>query len=83
MGLVHRIVPADQTWNEVLQLTDRVLQGGPQAVRNTKRLLADLSASPEPDGPHIAHHYHLEARVGDEAREGIAAFLERRSPRWA
>lgn len=83
MGLVHRVVPANQMRDEVLRLTDRILKGGPQAVRNTKRLLVELGISADSDAPRIAHRYHLEARVGEEAREGLAAFLEKRSPRWA
>ncbi len=27
--------------------------------------------------------FHMEARESDEAKEGIAAFLEKRPPNWA
>ena len=30
-----------------------------------------------------ALHYHREARESEEAKEGIAAFLEKRAPRWS
>lgn len=83
MGLVHRIVPPDQVRNEALRLAELVLQAAPQAVRDTKRLIADLNTSSELDAVRIAHQYHRDARVGDEAREGLAAFLEKRPPRWA
>jgi methylglutaconyl-CoA hydratase len=82
MGLVHRVVPADQTRNEALRLADLVLQGGPGAVRKTKRLISDLNRSSELEGIRIAHQYHRDARVGEEAREGLAAFLEKRLPLW-
>jgi 1,4-dihydroxy-2-naphthoyl-CoA synthase len=31
----------------------------------------------------LALHYHMQARESDEAREGIAAFNEKRRPNWA
>jgi 1,4-dihydroxy-2-naphthoyl-CoA synthase len=30
----------------------------------------------------LALKYHMKARESDEAREGIAAFNEKRSPKW-
>jgi enoyl-CoA hydratase/carnithine racemase len=30
-----------------------------------------------------ALRYHLEARASAEAKEGIAAFLEKRPPKWS
>jgi methylglutaconyl-CoA hydratase len=82
MGLVHRVVPANQVRDEALRFANLLLQGGPLAILATKQLLADLQMSPESEGPQIARRYHLEARLRDEAREGLAAFLEKRGARW-
>ena len=82
MGLVHRVVPRAQLGDEALRLATMVLQGGPEAVRKTKRLLAEVLGTPEAEGFKIAHRHHVEARVGEESREGLAAFLEKRPPRW-
>jgi methylglutaconyl-CoA hydratase len=82
MGLVHRVVPPGQVRSEALRLADLVLQGAPRAVRDTKRLISDLKTSSELDATRIAHQYHRDARVGQEAREGLAAFLEKRPPLW-
>jgi enoyl-CoA hydratase/carnithine racemase len=30
----------------------------------------------------VALRHHMEARESDEAKEGIAAFLEKRPPNW-
>lgn len=83
MGLVQRVVPAKQVLNEAQQLAQTILWGGPESVRQTKRLL-NLHANVEADErveEFIASH--LQARRSEEAREGAAAFLEKRLPNWA
>ena len=83
MGLVQRVVPAKQVLNEALRLAQTIPWGGPESVRQTKRLL-NLHANFEADErveDFIASH--LQARRSEEAREGAAAFLEKRLPSWA
>ncbi len=82
MGLVQRIVPAEQLFAEAQRLARTILLGGPESVRQTKRLLnmhANLEADERVE-EFIASH--LQARRSDEAREGAAAFLEKRPPNW-
>jgi methylglutaconyl-CoA hydratase len=83
MGLLSRVVAEGMERAEADLLADLILLGGPQAVRNTKVLLADLSAAPESEAVRIALDYHIQAKVNPEAREGLAAFLEKRQPNWA
>lgn len=83
IGLVQRVVPAPQVQVEAQRLARTILLGGPESVRQTKRLL-NLHAHLEADErveQFIASH--LQARRSEEAREGTAAFLEKRSPNWA
>jgi methylglutaconyl-CoA hydratase len=82
MGLVHRVVSEGKAREEADRLADLILRGGPQAVRSTKALLAELGPSDE-DNVRAALEYHIRARVGEESREGLAAFLEKREPNWA
>jgi methylglutaconyl-CoA hydratase len=83
MRLVTRVVAEGTERAEANRLADLILQGAPQAVRNTKALLAELAAVPEGDALRIAHEYHVQAKLSSEAREGLAAFLEKRQPNWA
>ena len=83
IGLVQRVVKAEQVLAEAQQLARAILIGGPESVRQTKRLL-NLHANVEADErieEFIASH--LQARRSEEAREGAAAFLEKRFPSWA
>ena len=59
-----------------------LLRGGPQAVRAAKALLAELRDGDPAAQSRQAAHAIAERRASDEGREGIAAFLERREPRW-
>ena len=82
MGLVQRIVPAEQLFAEAQRLARTILLGGPESVRQTKRLLnmhANLAADERVE-EFVASH--LQARRSEEAREGAAAFLEKRLPNW-
>jgi methylglutaconyl-CoA hydratase len=83
MRLVTHVVVEGSERAEANRLADLILQGAPQAVRNTKALLAELAAAPPSDGLRIAHDHHIQAKLTSEAREGLAAFLEKRQPNWA
>lgn len=82
MGLVHRVVDGDQLRPEAERLAGLVLEGGPDAVRETKRLLGRLGAGSGAIGVEEALASHKRARASDEAREGLAAFFEKRKPNW-
>jgi methylglutaconyl-CoA hydratase len=83
LGLVNRIVPAADLMTEAGKIAGAVLAGGPQAIENTKKLLAELRPRPVQDELDRALAFHLGARNSAEAQEGLAAFREKRAPRWA
>ena len=83
MGLVHRVVAEGMAREEADRLAGLILEGAPRAVRSTKALLAELGSASESEAIQVALDYHIRARVGPEAREGLAAFLEKRPPNWA
>lgn len=83
IGLINRVTPRDQLDAEVEKIVASVVQGAPRALANTKRLLEELWSTTVPQDIERALRHHMEARESDEAREGVAAFLEKRPPRWA
>ena len=82
IGLVNRVVAPDQVMNEAQKFADSVLQGAPEALAQTKRLIEELWPSSVKEDVDLALKYHMQARDSDEAREGIAAFNEKRPPKW-
>ena len=83
IGLVNRVVPRDELMNEAQKFADSVLQGGPNAIAQTKKLVEELWATSVKEDVDRALKHHMQARESAEAREGIAAFNEKRKPNWA
>ncbi len=80
-GLIQRVVPPDQVMAEARRVADSVLAGGPETIRITKHLINDLFHRDSTAG-HALEELHLTARRSAEAREGLAAFAEKRNPHW-
>lgn len=84
IGFVHECVAATELDACVDRLVKQLAQAGPAALARSKKLLARVAGSPI--NPALSAHTAgvlAEARAGDEAREGIRAFLEKRRPRWS
>jgi len=82
IGLVNRVVPPEHLMEEAMSLARTALQGGPQAIAQTKRVLDELWPSSFNHEMDETLLHHLSARNSSEAREGVAAFLEKRNPKW-
>lgn len=82
IGLLQRVVPAARLSQEAVAVGMRILQGGPDTIRRTKRLLREFSQGLSPASAERLKEIHLEARKSGEAEEGLAAFRERRDPHW-
>jgi methylglutaconyl-CoA hydratase len=82
IGLVNRVVPPAELETTAQAIATSILQGAPSAITNSKRLMEELWSSSVADDVALALRHHMEARESDEAKEGIAAFLEKRPPKW-
>lgn len=82
IGLVNRVVTPDDVMTEAQKFAESILQGASGAVAQTKRLIDELWWRAVKEDIDLALKYHLQARESDEAREGIAAFNEKRKPKW-
>jgi methylglutaconyl-CoA hydratase len=82
IGLVDRVVAADRLLAEARQMAATLVQGAPDALRQTKRLLGELRSLAPSQRFARALEFHQQARLSEEAREGMAAFREHREPRW-
>lgn len=83
LGLVHKVVPDEALQDVGRRTIAALLAGGPNAQVAAKELVFEVAGRPLDDNlvEHTAHRIaHL--RVSNEAQEGIAAFLDKRKPRW-
>ena len=83
MGLVTWVAPEKDLAKEVQHVCHSVLHGAPEAVAHTKALFAELWHHPAEADIDRALALHMIARGSAEAKEGIAAFHEKRKPRWS
>ena len=85
IGLVHECVADAALPEAVATIADALLAGGTFAQTEIKRLLRRVTGrGKESDDSLLAETARWIARIraGDEGREGLTAFLERRKPRW-
>lgn len=79
-GLVNRVVPQAQLLDAAFDLANRVTANPPLAVRSTKELVyrsRDISIE---DGMRMSALFGALGRTTEDAREGMAAFREKRKP---
>jgi methylglutaconyl-CoA hydratase len=82
-GLLSAVVEDDAAlaaW--VAAQTDAIGKSAPGAVRATRELLRSLPAQGWSDALAAASARSAELFAGDEAAEGMAAFLDKRRPSW-
>jgi methylglutaconyl-CoA hydratase len=83
LGLIQEVVEPDELDAAVERLTGRLLASGPLAMAEIKTLYRRLDrAAINTELRELTAHTNARVRATDEAREGFAAFLEKRSAGW-
>lgn len=83
IGFVHECVPAAGLDACVDKIARQLAQCGPEALARSKNLLRKVAKAPiSPRLGQETARVLAETRAGEEAREGIRSFLEKRRPRW-
>jgi enoyl-CoA hydratase/carnithine racemase len=83
LGLITDIVPAYEVSARADRLADQIKKGSPSAIRAGLKAYVEL----EKLAPHEQHFYLREQLTqlleSTDAKEGIAAFREKRAPKWS
>ncbi|WP_027893836.1 enoyl-CoA hydratase/isomerase family protein [Calidithermus chliarophilus] len=82
MGLVNKLVPAEQVLEEALAFAREITANAPASVSLTKELLNALPGMGLEDGLRLASIANAWVRETGDLAEGIAAFFEKRAPRF-
>ena len=81
-GLLNAIVPAGQLRDKAMDYAHRITANGPLAVRKTKESVLRGLATDMKEAYRIESALATEVFSSEDAKEGPAAFAEKRAPRW-
>lgn len=82
IGMVDRVVPADEFASETATLARAIAQGPPLAIAGIKRALAASRTNTLRAQVDLESEHQLRAFRSHDAGEGMTAFFEKRSPRF-
>ncbi len=81
-GLIHHVVAEAELDAAVAERVNQLLQAAPQAQAAIKELIHTVAFQPKESMRDYTAEAIARLRAGDEGREGMSAFLEKRPPRW-
>ncbi|OGD32697.1 MAG: enoyl-CoA hydratase [Candidatus Aminicenantes bacterium RBG_19FT_COMBO_58_17] len=83
IGLVNKVVAHEALDDRVEEVVRLLLSSGPEALAKCKELLQRVPAMSLDEAKGYTAEMIAGLRVSPEGQEGMAAFLEKRKPKWA
>jgi enoyl-CoA hydratase len=81
-GLVGHVVPTGRSLEKAREIAAKVCANGPLAVRNAKASIVASGWLDEEDARQIEQRFVVEVMRSADAKEGLAAFRDKRPPRY-
>ena len=82
IGLVNKVVVHEALDEKVAEVVRLVLSSGPEAIARCKELLQKVPGMGLEEAKSYTAEMIAGLRVSPEGQEGMAAFLEKRKPKW-
>lgn len=82
LGLVSRVVPAENLLGEAQQIAREVAEAGPLAVAQAKRALDEGFGLPIGEALAVERRCYEVVLASEDRNEGLMAFAEKRAPRF-
>ena len=82
LGLFHELVATDKVWARAHQLVGELALSSPEALQMTKRLLNETIGEQLLSQLAAGAAISAASRTTESAAEGLAAFNEKREPKW-
>ncbi len=84
LGFAHFVVEDGAALDDMAaDILSQARKGSPGAIASTKEIINAVATLDGDDLVMFAAERFADAMLGDEAKEGLAAFAEKRSPNWA
>ncbi|HYG76991.1 MAG TPA: enoyl-CoA hydratase/isomerase family protein [Planctomycetota bacterium] len=81
-GLAQRVLPSHELLSAAEAYAEEIARNGPEAVKQTKKLILQAEHLSLDAALTEAIELNAAARLTSECREGVSAFLTKRSPGW-
>lgn len=81
-GLLNRLSVPGEALEDALGLAQQIASNAPLAIEATKRVISAAAHLPLEEGFAAQRNVVERVRASADAKEGAAAFRERRAPRW-
>jgi methylglutaconyl-CoA hydratase len=82
IGLVNEVVPSDKLEKTVQDIGSLLLTSGPEAIAACKELIDKTTRMNFDELKKFTAQMIANLRISPEGQEGMAAFLEKRKPKW-
>jgi enoyl-CoA hydratase/carnithine racemase len=83
MGIVSRVVPADQLSGELDKILEDIFRGSAAAIRRSKQFVRECETLTYRQGIAAATDKHILGVGMPDMRKGIAAFLDKQKAKWS
>ena len=81
-GLVNKVVAVEELDQAVAEQVKQLLSSGPEAIARCKELLRNVPLMTYDEVKKYTAEVIARIRISQEGQEGMAAFLEKRKPKW-
>jgi enoyl-CoA hydratase/carnithine racemase len=81
-GLVHRVCPATEIFERSETVARELAKASPMAIRAGLQYVRDARGKSSEEAGEIAAKLRVQVMAGDDFKEGVAAFQQKREARW-
>jgi len=82
LNMINKVVPHERLWEETEAFARRILQNAPIPMRHMKEVAVRGRQMSLEDRIHLGLLHFVQISMSEDAKEGIAAFREKRDPVW-